>query len=78
MLAFMGVAIPFIEVKRNPQQARFFYIMLVLNFFILIGTGTRGPILALGLTVLYYFYDILRQYLKGRTYLLIPLMGAFS
>lgn len=77
MLAFMGVAIPFIEVKRNPQQARFFYIMLVLNFFILIGTGTRGPILALGLTVLYYFYDILRQYLKGRTYLLIPLMGAF-
>lgn len=76
MLAFMGVAIPFIEVKRNPQHARFFYTMLVLNFFILIGTGTRGPVLALGLTVLYYFFDILRQYLKGRTYLLIPLLGA--
>lgn len=77
MLAFIGIAIPFIEVKRNPQHARFFYTMLVLNFFILIGTGTRGPVLALGLTVLYYFFDILRQYLKGRTYLLIPLLGAF-
>ncbi len=77
MLAFMGVAIPFIEVKRNPEHARFFYIMLVLNFFILIGTGTRGPLLALGLIVLYYFYDILRHYLKGRTNLLIPLLGSF-
>lgn len=76
MLAFMGVAIPFIEVKRNSQHARFFYTMLVLNFFILIGTGTRGPVLALGLIVLYYFYDISRQFLKGRTYLLIPIMGA--
>lgn len=77
MLAFMGVAIPFIEVKRNPEQARFFYIMLIVNFFILIGTGTRGPLLALGLIILYYFYDILRHYLKGRTKLLIPLLGSF-
>ncbi|ULO06690.1 O-antigen ligase family protein [Paenibacillus sp. 19GGS1-52] len=74
MLAFMGVAIPFIEIKRNPQRARFFYIVLALNFFILVGTGTRGPILALSLMVLYYFYDILRQYVKGKTKYLIPLV----
>ena len=77
MLAFMGVAIPFIEIKRNPQKLRFFYTVLALNFFILIGTGTRGPILALVLMLLYYFYDILRQYLKGRTYFLIPLLCSF-
>ncbi|WP_410513687.1 O-antigen ligase family protein [Paenibacillus sp. BR2-3] len=77
MLAFMGIAIPFIEIKRNPQSARFFYSMLALNFFILVGTGTRGPILALVLMLLYYFFDILRQYLKGRTYFLIPLLCSF-
>ncbi|MDQ0193955.1 O-antigen ligase family protein [Paenibacillus wynnii] len=77
MLAFMGIAVCFIEIKRKPQNARFFYSMLALNFFILIGTGTRGPILALVLLLLYYFYDISRQYLKGRTYFLIPLICSF-
>lgn len=76
MLAFLGVAIPFIEIKRNPQHARFMYVMLGLNFFILIGTGTRGPILALVPMVLYYFYDIFKQYLKGKTMYLIPLLGS--
>ncbi|OKP97091.1 O-antigen ligase [Paenibacillus sp. P46E] len=74
MLAFMGVGIAFIEIKRSPQHARYFYIMLALNFLILIGTGTRGPILALVLMALYYFYDISKQYLKGRTQFLIPLL----
>ncbi|MNE28147.1 O-Antigen ligase [compost metagenome] len=74
MLAFMGVGISFIEIKRSPQHIRYFYIMLALNFLILIGTGTRGPILALVLMILYYFYDISRQYLKGKTQYLIPLM----
>ncbi|OKP81971.1 polysaccharide polymerase [Paenibacillus helianthi] len=74
MLAFMGVGIAFIEIKRSPQHARYFYTMLALNFLILIGTGTRGPILALVLMALYYFYDISRQYLKGRTQFLIPLL----
>lgn len=74
MLAFMGVAVSFIEIKRNPNHSRFFYTMLALNFLILIGTGTRGPLLALILMVLYYFYDISRLYLKGKTQYLIPLV----
>ncbi|MEK3902530.1 O-antigen ligase family protein [Paenibacillus sp. FSL R7-0179] len=74
MLAFMGVAIAFIEIKRSPQYIRFNYIMLGLNFFILVITGTRGPILALVLMVLYYFYDISRAFLKGKKKYLIPLL----
>ncbi|MEK3833580.1 O-antigen ligase family protein [Paenibacillus sp. FSL R7-0128] len=74
MLAFMGVAIAFIEIKRSPQYIRFNYIMLGLNFFILVITGTRGPILALVLMVLYYFYDISRAFLKGKKRFLIPLL----
>jgi O-antigen ligase len=74
MLAFMGVAIAFIEIKRSTQHIRFNYIMLGLNFFILVITGTRGPILALVLMVLYYFYDISRAFLKGKKKYLIPLL----
>ncbi|MEK5467771.1 O-antigen ligase family protein [Paenibacillus sp. FSL M7-0896] len=74
MLAFMGVAIAFIEIKRSPQYTRFNYIMLGLNFLILVITGTRGPILALVLMVLYYFYDISRAFLKGKKRFLIPLL----
>lgn len=76
MLAFMGVAIAFIEIKRSPQYIRFNYIMLGLNFFILVITGTRGPILALVLMVLYYFYDISRAFLKGKKKYLLPLLGS--
>jgi O-antigen ligase len=74
MLAFIGVAISFIEIKRSPQYTRYYYIMLGLNFIILVGTGTRGPILALVPMLLYYFYDISRQYFKGKTKYLIPLL----
>lgn len=76
MLAFMGVAIAFIEIKRSPLYTRFNYIMLGLNFFILVITGTRGPILALVLMVLYYFYDISRAFLKGKKKYLLPLLGS--
>ena len=76
MLAFMGVAIAFIEIKRSPQYIRFNYIMLGLNFLILVITGTRGPILALVLMVLYYFYDISRAFLKGKKKYLLPLLGS--
>ncbi|SEU00347.1 O-antigen ligase [Paenibacillus sp. NFR01] len=74
MLAFMGVAVAFIEIKRSTRHIRYFYVMLALNFLILVGTGTRGPVLALILMVLYYFYDISRLYLKGKSLYLIPLL----
>lgn len=74
MLAFMGVAVAFIEIKRSTRHIRYFYVMLALNFLILVGTGTRGPVLALILMVLYYFYDISKLYLKGKSLYLIPLL----
>ncbi|KAA9004680.1 O-antigen ligase family protein [Paenibacillus spiritus] len=78
MLAFLGVAIPFIELKRRPAQARFFYTVLAVNLFILFATGTRGPLLALSLLVLYYLFDIARQYLKGKNRYLLVLLGSFA
>ncbi|WP_235950217.1 O-antigen ligase family protein [Paenibacillus apii] len=74
MLAFLGTVIPFIELKRNPGHERFFYTILAVNFMTLIATGTRGPLLALIPMALYYFLDIFRRYLKGKTRYLIPLL----
>ncbi|WP_340021542.1 O-antigen ligase family protein [Paenibacillus sp. FSL K6-1096] len=76
MLAFIGVAISFIEIKRSPQHTRYYYILLGLNFVILVVTGTRGPVLALVPMLLYYFYDISRAFLKGKKRYLIPLLGS--
>ncbi|MFB5674302.1 O-antigen ligase family protein [Paenibacillus terreus] len=77
MLAFLGIAVALIELKRRPRQTVFFYAVLALNFLILIATGTRGPILALILMLLVYLFDISRQYLKGKINYLIPLAGSF-
>ncbi|WP_223066910.1 O-antigen ligase family protein [Paenibacillus caui] len=76
MLAFLGTAIPFVELKRVGAKPVFFYIVIVVNFSILIATGTRGPILAMIFIALYYFYDTLRQYLKGKAHLIVPLTGS--
>ncbi|MFB5763518.1 O-antigen ligase family protein [Paenibacillus medicaginis] len=77
MLAFLGIAVALIELKRRPRQTVFFYSVLALNFLILISTGTRGPILALVLMLLVYLCDISRQYLGGKINYLIPLAGSF-
>ncbi|WP_238996581.1 O-antigen ligase family protein [Paenibacillus pinistramenti] len=76
MLAFLGTAIPFVELKRSGANPKFFYTVMVINFAILIGTGTRGPILAMVFLALYYFYDLAREYLKGKAHLILPLGGA--
>jgi teichuronic acid biosynthesis protein TuaE len=76
MLAFLGTAIPFVELKRTGANPKFLYTVMVINFGILIATGTRGPILAMVFLGLYYFYDLLREYLKGKVHLIIPLGGA--
>ncbi|MDP4098956.1 O-antigen ligase family protein [Paenibacillus sp. P96] len=77
MLAFLGIAVSLIELKRRSQQTVLFYAVLALNFLILISTGTRGPILALVLMLLVYLYDISRQYLRGKINYLLPLAGSF-
>ncbi|MCY9696791.1 O-antigen ligase family protein [Paenibacillus alginolyticus] len=74
MLAFLGITVALIETKRNPLQARFFYCTLAANFAILIATGTRGPILAMLAMAAYYFYDMVKQYIKGKLILIIPLL----
>ncbi|MNW31197.1 O-Antigen ligase [compost metagenome] len=76
MLAFIGIGVSLIEIKRRPEQSIYFYMTLALNFMILIGTGTRGPILALLPILAVYLYDISRQYLRGRLRYMLPLGGS--
>lgn len=78
MLAFLGIAVCFLEIKRRPHQALLFYGLLAVNFAILVGTGTRGPLLALAPIGAYYFFDILRQYVKGKAVYFIPLIGSVA
>ncbi|MNI07858.1 O-Antigen ligase [compost metagenome] len=73
MLAYLGITIALIEAKRNPSKAVFFYCTLAINFAVLIATGTRGPILAMLAIAAYYFYDLVKEYLKGKVILIIPL-----
>lgn len=73
MLAFLGFLISLIEIKRNPTRYKYFYMMAGLNFFILLATGTRGPLIASIVVVLYYLYDLIKQYFRGKVLLIIPL-----
>ncbi|ANS73295.1 polysaccharide polymerase [Paenibacillus yonginensis] len=78
MLSFLGTAVPFVELKRGGANPKFLYTVMAVNFGILIATGTRGPILALVFLALYYFYDLAREYLKGKVQLIIPLLGGMA
>ncbi|MDQ0873210.1 teichuronic acid biosynthesis protein TuaE [Paenibacillus sp. V4I3] len=75
MLAYLGVLIALIEVKRNPKHAMFFYVMVLLNFAILLSTGTRGPLIASTALLLYYLYDQIKEYFNGKLIRIIPLGG---
>jgi teichuronic acid biosynthesis protein TuaE len=78
MLAFIGITVALIETKRNPLHAKFLYCTLAANFAILIATGTRGPILAMLAMAAYYFFDMVKQYIKGKLILLIPLVCSLA
>ncbi|MFD2672710.1 O-antigen ligase family protein [Marinicrinis sediminis] len=73
MLAFVGMIVAVIEMKRNPVKARWFLFFAGLNFAILLATGTRGPILASVAVILYTVWDLCKQFLKGKAYYLIPI-----
>ncbi|NQX67680.1 O-antigen ligase family protein [Paenibacillus alba] len=78
MLAFLGITIALMESKREPERAKFYYCTLASNFAILIATGTRGPILAMLAMVVYYFYDMVKDYIKGKLILIIPLVCSLA
>lgn len=77
MLAFLGFLIAIIEIKRNPKRYKYFYAMAGLNFMILLATGTRGPLIASAAVVLYYVYDLIKGYFRGKVLLIFPLAVFF-
>lgn len=78
MLAFVAIAVAFIEIKREPERAKFYYATLAVNFAILIATGTRGPLLALAAVAAVWFADTARRFLKGKAQLIVPLVCAIA
>lgn len=74
-LAFIGFSVSVIEVKRNPQRMIFYYVMMAVNFLIMLLTGTRGAIIAALAIVLVFAFDLIKQFLKGKTALFLPLVG---
>lgn len=74
-LAFIAFLLCLIEIKRNPQKILFFYVMMGTNFLILLLTGTRGPLIAALAMVIVFVYDLIKQFLKGKTALIVPLLG---
>lgn len=74
-LAFIAFLVAIIEVKRNPHKILFYYFMMGANFLILLLTGTRGPLIAALAMVLVFVFDLIKQFFKGKTGLIIPLIG---
>ncbi|WP_373231288.1 O-antigen ligase family protein [Cohnella sp.] len=74
-LAFIGFVVCLIEVKRSPHRMTFSYIMMAVNFLILLLTGTRGPLIAALAIILVFLFDLAKQFLKGKTALFLPLVG---
>lgn len=74
-LAFVALMTAMVEWRRNANRTLLFYMMIAINMLILLLTGTRGPLLAAIPMVLVFLFDLSKQYIKGRTVLLIPLFG---
>ena len=74
-LAFMAFMVATIEAKRRPDRLVFYYAMMSVNFLILVLTGTRGGLVSLMLMIFIFMYDLTKQFLKGKSALIIPLFG---
>jgi O-antigen ligase len=74
-LAFVAFLVSMIEIKRSPHRMLFYYVMMGINFLILLLTGTRGPLVAALAVVIVFVYDLIKQFMKGKTGLIIPLFG---
>jgi len=74
-LAFIALLVSIMEIKRNPQRMTFFYMMMGINFVILLLTGTRGPLISALIIIIVFFYDLSRQFVEGRVNRIFPLFG---
>ena len=74
MLAFIGFCVSLIETKRNTEKKFFFFSMSVVNFFILLSTGTRGPLIACIFILLVLVADHIKDFFKGKIFIIFPLI----
>ncbi|MGX1191845.1 O-antigen ligase family protein [Metabacillus sp. SLBN-84] len=73
MLAFLGMSISLIEIKRRPDKKMFFFFMAILNFLILLSTGTRGALISSIFIILVFIFNQLKEIMKGKIYVLVPI-----
>jgi hypothetical protein len=73
MLAVLGMMIALMETRRKADSKTYFMVMMVINFAILVATGTRGPLLAALALLVCYAADIIRNYVKGQSKLFVPI-----
>ncbi|WP_372638156.1 O-antigen ligase family protein [Cohnella sp.] len=74
-LAFVAFFVSMVGVKRYPRQMSIYYFLMGTNFVIMLLTGTRGALVAALAMVLAFAFDLLKQFLKGKTALIVPLIG---
>ena len=74
MLAFIGLCVSLIEIKRNSHKKFLLFSMAAINFVILLSTGTRGPLIACVFILLVFIADHIRDFVKGRILIIVPLI----
>ena len=62
MLAFIGLCVSLIEIKRNSHKKFLFFSMAAINFLILLSTGTRGPLIACIFILLVFIADHIKDF----------------
>jgi len=74
-LAFVAFFASMVAVKRFPRHMLAYYALMGANFLIMLLTGTRGALVAALAMVLAFAFDLLKQFLKGKTAVIVPLVG---
>lgn len=74
MLAFVGLCVGLIEVKRTGGQKNLYFALMGINFLIMFYTGTRGALIASSFIVIVFILDYVKDYAKGKLLALIPLL----
>lgn len=77
MLAFIGFCVSLIESKRRLNYNTFYIILGLINFFILICTGTRGPLISSIIILLIFIGSYLIDFFRGKIKVIVPLFLFF-